>query len=182
MSEDQYVAFRAVDRPLTDEQIEFAHTQSSRAEISRWSFSNEYHYGDFRGDVDATWPSVPGTRTFQQLCDSAERLHDKAVAREKKQQAEAAKRAAKKAEQERQARMVKMKFDPRKWLAEASSLADARGIANYQATAEILADMREAIGGAEGEKITRTHAAHLWKKHPTLTHLKSALRKRGLIG
>ena len=51
MSEHQYVAFRAVDRPLTDKELAFAGTQSSRAEISRWSFENEYHYGDFRGNA-----------------------------------------------------------------------------------------------------------------------------------
>ena len=52
MSEYQYIAFRAVDRPLTDKETAFAETQSSRAEISRWSFENEYHDGDFRGDPD----------------------------------------------------------------------------------------------------------------------------------
>ena len=52
MSEYQYVAFRAVDRPLTDAELKFANSQSTRAEISRWSFQNEYHYGDFHGDVN----------------------------------------------------------------------------------------------------------------------------------
>jgi len=35
MSEYQYVAFRAIDRPLTDKELEFAESQSSRAEITR---------------------------------------------------------------------------------------------------------------------------------------------------
>ena len=39
----------------------------------------------------------------------------------------------------------------------------------------------EAVGGDEGDKITRRHAAHLARKHPTLNHLKSSLRKRGLL-
>ncbi len=52
MSEYQYVEFRAVDRPLTDAELEFAGRQSTRAEISRWSFQNEYHFGDFRGDAN----------------------------------------------------------------------------------------------------------------------------------
>jgi hypothetical protein len=51
VSEYQYVAFRAVDRPLTDKELEFARQQSTRAEISRWSFENEYHFDDFRGDA-----------------------------------------------------------------------------------------------------------------------------------
>jgi len=37
------------------------------------------------------------------------------------------------------------------------------------------------FGGNEGEKITRKHAAHLVRKHPTLTHLKGSLRKSGLL-
>lgn len=52
MSEYQYVVFQAVDAPLNNEQLEFAQQQSSRAEVSRWSLSVEYHYSCFRGDVD----------------------------------------------------------------------------------------------------------------------------------
>ena len=52
MSEYQYIAFRAIDRPLTDRELAFAEKQSTRAEISRWSFTNEYHFGGFRGDVN----------------------------------------------------------------------------------------------------------------------------------
>ncbi len=51
MSEYQYIEFRAVDRPLTDAELAYAEKQSTRAEISRWAFRNEYHYGGFRGDV-----------------------------------------------------------------------------------------------------------------------------------
>ena len=64
---------------------------------------------------------------------------------------------------------------------EAEQLVDARGTDNYKAAAEILFDLREAVGHDEGTKITRRHAAHLAKKHPTLNHLKSSLRKRGLL-
>ncbi len=52
MSEYQWIEFRAVDGPLDDASLEFMRQQSTRAEISRWSFTNEYHFGDFRGDVD----------------------------------------------------------------------------------------------------------------------------------
>jgi hypothetical protein len=51
MSEYQYVAFRAIDRPVSKENLEYMRQQSSRAEITPWSFDNEYHYGDFRGDA-----------------------------------------------------------------------------------------------------------------------------------
>jgi hypothetical protein len=43
VSEYQYVVFQAVDGPLNDKQLEFAQRQSTRAEVSRWSLSVEYH-------------------------------------------------------------------------------------------------------------------------------------------
>ena len=52
MSEYQFVHFLALDRPLDDTQLEFMGRQSSRAEITKWEFSNEYHFGDFHGKAD----------------------------------------------------------------------------------------------------------------------------------
>ncbi len=52
MSEYQYLHFQAIDAPLNDKQLEFMQRQSTRAEISRWEFSNEYHFGDFHGKAD----------------------------------------------------------------------------------------------------------------------------------
>lgn len=51
MSEHQRVAFRAIDQPVSEKNLEFMERQSSRAEITPWSFDNEYHYGDFRGNA-----------------------------------------------------------------------------------------------------------------------------------
>jgi hypothetical protein len=51
MSEYQYFGFRAVDRPVSEENLAFMRQQSTRADITPWSFDNEYHYGDFRGDA-----------------------------------------------------------------------------------------------------------------------------------
>jgi hypothetical protein len=51
MSEHQFVAFRAIDIPVSEENLEFMRRQSSRAQINPWSFENEYHYGDFRGNA-----------------------------------------------------------------------------------------------------------------------------------
>ena len=49
MSEYQYIHFMALDKPLNDKQLEFMGRQSSRAEITQWEFTNEYHFGDFHG-------------------------------------------------------------------------------------------------------------------------------------
>ncbi|WP_425614914.1 hypothetical protein NA78x_004798 [Anatilimnocola sp. NA78] len=51
MSEYQYVAFRAIDGPVSPENMKFMEKQSSRADIKPHSFENEYHYGDFRGNA-----------------------------------------------------------------------------------------------------------------------------------
>src|ERR1700722_18473709 len=51
MSEYQFIAFRAVDGPVTSENMEYMERQSSRAEITPWSFENEYHFGDFGGNA-----------------------------------------------------------------------------------------------------------------------------------
>src|SRR5437870_3838584 len=50
MSEYQYYEFQAVDRTLTDKEMDELGEMSTRAEITRSSFTNTYHYGDFRGN------------------------------------------------------------------------------------------------------------------------------------
>lgn len=52
MSEHQRIAFRAIDGPVSGKDLEYMERQSSRAEITPWSFDNEYHYGDFRGNAE----------------------------------------------------------------------------------------------------------------------------------
>jgi hypothetical protein len=51
MSEYQYVAFRAIDAPVNEKNLAYMQKQSSRAEITEWSFDNEYNFGDFGGDA-----------------------------------------------------------------------------------------------------------------------------------
>lgn len=48
MSEYQYYGFVALDRPLTDKQMEALRAISSRAEITSTHFSNVYHWGDLK--------------------------------------------------------------------------------------------------------------------------------------
>jgi hypothetical protein len=50
VSEYQYYEFRALDRRLTAEQQRRLRSLSSRAEISATRFTNEYSFGNFRGD------------------------------------------------------------------------------------------------------------------------------------
>ena len=50
MSEYQYYEFRAIDKPLTNRQMAELRELSTRAEITATSFTNEYQWGNFRGD------------------------------------------------------------------------------------------------------------------------------------
>ncbi len=53
MSEYQYYEFQAVDRPLTDKEMEKLRSYSTRATITRRSFVNDYSWGSFKGDENA---------------------------------------------------------------------------------------------------------------------------------
>jgi hypothetical protein len=53
MSEYQYYEFRAVDRPLSKQEMGALRAISSRADITPTSFVNTYNWGDFKGNPDA---------------------------------------------------------------------------------------------------------------------------------
>jgi hypothetical protein len=127
------------------------------------------------------WPVEPSTRSVTQLLQKCELLRQIEDERQKKQAAAKAKREADKAEMKRQARMSEMKSAPEPWLKKASGLVEERGTEKYREAASILADLRDALGGEQGNKIARKHAAHLVQKYPTLNLLKSSLRKKKLL-
>lgn len=52
MSEYQYYEFRAIDWPLTVKEMVELRSCSSRARITPTSFTNDYAWGSFKGDVD----------------------------------------------------------------------------------------------------------------------------------
>lgn len=49
MSEYQYYEFQAVDRQLSDKEMEELRSFSTRAEITPHSFTNDYSWGSFSG-------------------------------------------------------------------------------------------------------------------------------------
>jgi hypothetical protein len=127
------------------------------------------------------WPVAPPARTLTQLMDTCSQLRRINEEEHRKQLAAQAKRAAARAEKQRQARMVEMKADPNRWLQHATELVEKRGTDNYREAASILADLREALGGDAGNDIARRHAKALARTHPTLRTLVSALRKQALL-
>lgn len=91
MSEYQYYEFQAIDRPLDDRQIGELRSLSTRATVTSTSFTNEYHWGGFRGSPQrlmeeyfdaflylSNWGTrqimlrlpahLPGLETVQQYC------------------------------------------------------------------------------------------------------------------
>jgi hypothetical protein len=52
MSEYQYYEFQAVDRSLNDKEMNELRSFSTRAEITPHSFTNDYSWGNFKGDED----------------------------------------------------------------------------------------------------------------------------------
>ena len=52
MSQYEYHEFQAVDRRLTEPEMHQLRGCSSRAQITPTSFTNEYHFGSFKGDED----------------------------------------------------------------------------------------------------------------------------------
>jgi len=127
------------------------------------------------------WPTTILKRSFAELLTQADLLRSAADAKAKAKAAAKAKRDAATAEKKRQLRMKEMAKAPKKWLLTAEKLVEERGTDNYKAAADILFDLGEAIGTKKGDAMARKHAAHLALKHPTLNHLKSSLRKRGLL-
>ena len=53
MSEYQYYEFLAVDRPLTEREMQELRAVSSRAAITATRFTNHYEWGNFKGDPRA---------------------------------------------------------------------------------------------------------------------------------
>lgn len=52
MSEYQYYEFLAIDRPLSEDEIGALRALSTRATITPVSFTNEYNWGDLKGDPE----------------------------------------------------------------------------------------------------------------------------------
>ncbi len=65
MSEYQYYEFLALDRPLSEQQMQEVRRHSTRARITATRFVNEYHWGDFKGDIDRLMAKVTVHRFIQ---------------------------------------------------------------------------------------------------------------------
>lgn len=127
------------------------------------------------------WPTTDKQRTFDQLLQNAAALRAEEAAKQARKAQAQAKREAAKAERERADRMNEMLKSPDEWLRESERLVASGGTHNYKAAAELLRELGQAIGGDKGDNMARRQAENLVKKHPTLSHLKSALRKCGLL-
>jgi hypothetical protein len=62
MSEYQYYEFRAIDRPLNDQQMQELRAISTRAAISRTSFSRDHASVSTACATAIAWPDANGWR------------------------------------------------------------------------------------------------------------------------
>ena len=110
------------------------------------------------------------TRTVAELYAAAAklRLRSEELAREA-----AARRRAE--------RLVQLAADPKKAVEHAAKLVAQRSTMDYELAAAELADLRDAMNSAAGDKLVTKAVASLIEKYPTLNNLKSSLRKRGLM-
>ena len=46
MSKCQFINFIAIDSPVSDNDLEYMEKQSTRADISKWRFTNEWHISE----------------------------------------------------------------------------------------------------------------------------------------
>jgi hypothetical protein len=67
MSEYRFYAFHALTRRLSSEEQEELRKISSRAEITATSFTNEYSYGDLRGDPEKMLASYFDAYVYREL-------------------------------------------------------------------------------------------------------------------
>lgn len=129
----------------------------------------------------SNWPTTDRALTFQELIEQTNLLREEENAEQAQLAAAAAQRKAEKASRERAQRLQQMKQSPDQWLQEVDRLVKLKGTDNYTAAAEMLSELREAVGGDAGKQLACQRAAQLANKFPTLNLLKSALRKRQLL-
>ncbi len=114
--------------------------------------------------------TVEGTRTYSELLELAETLSKEKQKRERTRKEEALVK-----------RMADIAESPKQYLAEVEKHVATRSVRNYQQAAQLLCEIREAVGGKKGEKMACSFASQLNKKHPTLRMLTGALRRQGLL-
>lgn len=117
----------------------------------------------------ASWPTGGGTRTFEELRETARARADQ---RKKREQASKKRKVDK--------RLAKMRKDPSATISDAEKLVQSRSTDNYLEAAKLLAQLRDAIGGDEGSRIADQAARKIVKKYPTLSYVKRAFKEEGL--
>jgi hypothetical protein len=116
-----------------------------------------------------TWPANPSSRTLEELRELA---NTKADQRKKRELASEKRKLGK--------RLAKIRKDPAGAIADAERLIQTRSTQNYTKAAQMLAELREAVGGDEGSRIADQAAKKIAKKYPTLSYAKRAFKEEGL--
>ncbi|MCA9175863.1 MAG: hypothetical protein KDB14_15365 [Planctomycetales bacterium] len=117
----------------------------------------------------SVWPATPGSRTLEEIYDLASVKEDQ---REKRELASEQRKRTK--------RLAILREDPMAAIAKVERLVQTRRRANYAEAAKLLAELREAVGGVEGERLADKVASRIVTEYPTLHSLKRAFQDEGL--
>ncbi len=117
----------------------------------------------------AAWPTTHSGRTYEELQTLGAKAQDARHHREEKAQ-----------ERARQKRLKTIAANPTRAVKEAEKLVQTRSTRNYDKAAAILAELRESLGSEHGPARANAAAKNIVRAHPTLNHLKKALREEGL--
>lgn len=118
----------------------------------------------------ASWPTAEPTRTLGQLRDAAEAMRNDVELKKVRAQ-----------EAKRRKQLSAIAADPKRHIAKAESLVQKRSAENYDAAAQMLADLREALGPVDGPREAELAAQNLVALNPKLPFLVAALRRHGLL-
>lgn len=125
----------------------------------------------FRSDHRvAAWPTARLDRTIEDLQAAGEEIR-----------LQSERKAADLAEKKRKQKLVKIAADPTSILRETEELAATRTTDAYVQVGDLLADLRKALADTDQSGLADEQALKLTKLHPTLSRLKSELRKKGFL-
>lgn len=168
------------ETPQADERLERWIARQSKADLQQYlrMFLSEdvarargAIWTQVRKATPATaWPMAKPLRTLEALQALAVGYREKRLQKEEKTR-----------ETARRKRIKAMANDPDKVIAQVESLVAQRSEVSYSDAADMLLELREALGPTAGPPRVRAVAKRLCQKNPTRRLLTAALRRKGLL-
>lgn len=196
MTEYQYYAFQAIDKPLDEKGIQALENLSSRARITPTSFVNTYNWGDFKGNpltlmekyfdaffYVANWGTTgEKLRTVEDLMTKAE-----AYTTERKRRI-AEQKAEERARKKRQEAIARKKYlndlakrEDKVWI-KVNDLIKTKRQPDYDEAVKLLVDLRDLSKKINKESMFKDKMGSIYEKHSRKPSLVRRLKNAGLDG